>query len=134
MKSINETLIKYVNEIGSNEKFWESEYKNTKNAVKDIIGSNNLRQLAVLALNADCYEEFKLFMQYKTAKGNGWDSYFDKEKKERFGDVIISYLDKIYEASNRDDKEALNNISRFFGYLYWKKRVIGGKEEENKRG
>ena len=128
MKSINETLIKYVNEIGSNEKFWESEYKNTKNAVKDIIGSNNLRQLAVLALNADCYEEFKLFMQYKTAKGNGWDSYFDKEKKERFGDVIISYLDKIYEASNKSDREALKNISRFFGYLFWKKRVIGGKQ------
>jgi len=132
MKSINETLIKYVNEIGSNEKFWESEYKNTKNAVKDIIGSNNLRQLAVLALNADCYEEFKLFMQYKTAKGNGWDSYFDKEKKERFGDVIISYLDKIYEASNKNDDEALNNISRFFGYLFWRKRVIGGKGEKSK--
>lgn len=132
MKSINETLIKYVNEIGSNEKFWESEYKNTKNAVKDIIGSNNLRQLAVLALNADCYEEFKLFIQYKTAKGNGWDSYFDKEKKERFGDVIISYLDKIYEASNKNDDEALNNISRFFGYLFWRKRVIGGKGEKSK--
>ena len=132
MKSINETLIKYVNEIGSNEKFWKSEYKNTKNAVKDIIGSNNLRQLAVLALNADCYEEFKLFMQYKTAKGNGWDSYFDKEKKERFGDVIISYLDKIYEASNKNDDEALNNISRFFGYLFWRKRVIGGKGEKSK--
>ncbi|NLZ52246.1 MAG: hypothetical protein GX892_03710 [Thermoanaerobacteraceae bacterium] len=129
---MNETLIKYVNEIGSNEKFWESEYKNTKNAVKDIIGSNNLRQLAVLALNADCYEEFKLFMQYKTAKGNGWDSYFDKEKKERFGDVIISYLDKIYEASNKNDDEALNNISRFFGYLFWRKRVIGGKGEKSK--
>ena len=132
MKRINETLIKYVNEIGSNEKFWESEYKNTKNAVKDIIGSNNLRQLAVLALNADCYEEFKLFIQYKTAKGNGWDSYFDKEKKERFGDVIISYLDKIYEASNKNDDEALNNISRFFGYLFWRKRVIGGKGEKSK--
>jgi len=133
MKSINETLIKYVNEIGNNKEFWERKYKDTKYANKDMIGSNNIRQLAVLALNADCYEEFKLFIQYKIAKGNGWDSYFDREKKRRFGDVIISYLDEIYEASNRCDKEALNNISRFFGYLFWKKRIIGGKEE-NKRG
>lgn len=120
MKSINETLIKYVNEIGNNKEFWKVNKKK--------IGSNNIRELAVLALNADCYEEFKLFIQYKTAKGNGWDSYFNAEKKERFGDVIMSYLDKIYEASNRCDKEALNNISRFFGYLYWRKRIIGGKQ------
>ena len=128
MKNINETLIKYVNEIGNKKEFWEARYKNTKSTNKDKIGSNNIRELAVLALNADCYEEFKLFIQYKTVKGNGWESYFDLQNKKKFGDIIISYLDKIYEASNKNDKEALNNISRFFGYLYWKKRVIGGSQ------
>lgn len=128
MKNINENLIKYANEIGDNEEFWEDHYKNTKSKIKDKIGSNNIRQLAVLALNADCYEEFKLFIQYKTVKGNGWEAFFDTKNKIKFGDVIISYLDKIYEASNKNDKEALNNISRFFGYLYWKKRIIGGKQ------
>lgn len=128
MKNINETLIKYVNEIGNKKEFWEARYKNTKSTNKDKIGSNNIRELAVLALNADCYEEFKLFIQYKTVKGNGWESYFDLQNKKKFGDIIISYLDKIYEASNKNDKEALNNISRFFGYLYWKKRVIGGRQ------
>jgi len=121
MKSINETLIEYVNEIGRNDEFWKFN--------KNKIGSSNIRELAVLALNADCYEEFRLFMQYKTAKRDtGWDSYFNRERNEKFGDVIISYLDKIYEFSNKSDREALKNISRFFGYLFWKKRVIGGKQ------
>ena len=131
MSNMNETLIKYVNDIGNNTEFWEGKYKDNESINKDKIGSNNIRELAVLALNADCYEEFKLFIQYKTAKGNGWDSVFDKENNRKFGDVIIEdYLDKIYEASNKDDKEALRNISRFFGYLYWKKRIIGGKQEK----
>jgi len=131
MSNMNETLIKYVNDIGNNTEFWEGKYKDNESINKDKIGSNNIRELAVLALNADCYEEFKLFIQYKTAKGNGWDSVFDKENNRKFGDVIIEdYLDKIYEASNKDDKEALSNISRFFGYLYWKKRIIGGKQEK----
>lgn len=125
MTNINETLLKYVNEIGGNQKFWDAKYKRSNDTIKNKIGSNNIRELAVLALNADCYEEFKLFIKYKTAKGNGWEAYFDEG--ERFGDVIIRYIDKIYEASNKNDKEALQNISRFFGYLYWKKRIIGDK-------
>jgi len=125
MTNINETLLKYVNEIGGNQKFWDAKYKRSNDTIKNKIGSNNIRELAVLALNADCYEEFKLFIKYKTAKGNGWEAYFDEG--ERFGDAIIRYIDKIYEASNKNDKEALQNISRFFGYLYWKKRIIGDK-------
>ncbi len=129
MTNINESLIKYVNEIGDNTRFWEDRYKNTRSTNKDKIGSNNIRELAIIALNADCYEELRLFIQYKTAKGNGWESYFDTKNKKSFGDVIIDYLDRIYELSNRSDKEALSNIGRFFGYLYWKKRIIGGRGE-----
>lgn len=120
MNNINETLIRYVNEIGEKKEFWKDN--------KNKIGSNNIRQLAVVALNADCYEELKLFIKYKTVKGNGWDSVFDHKSNKKFGDVIIEYLDKIYEASNKCDKDTLNNISRFFGYLYWRKRIIGGKQ------
>lgn len=122
----NETLLKYVNEIGDNQKFWDAKYKRSNDTNKNKIGSNNIRELATLALNADCYEEFRLFIKYKTAKGNGWDAHFNNNG-EKFGDVIIKYIDKIYEASNKDDKEALRNIGRFFGYLYWKKRIIGDK-------
>lgn len=125
MTNINETLLKYVNEIGGNQNFWDDKFGKYKVQNKKLIGSNNIRQLAILALEADCYEEFRLFIKYKTAKGNGWEAYFDEG--ERFGDVIIRYIDKIYEASNKNDKEALQNISRFFGYLYWKKRIIGDK-------
>ena len=34
MKSINETLIKYVNEIGNNKEFWERKYKDTNMLTK----------------------------------------------------------------------------------------------------
>lgn len=109
-------LLDYVEAIGQNKSFWNKRNNNRN------IGSSNIRNLATLANNADCYKEFRLFIQYKIAKGNGWDQNFKDNK--RFGDVIIDYMDEIYEKCGRDDKKALENIGKFFGYLFWKKRSI----------
>lgn len=127
MSISKEILLSYVNEIGNNKRFWNSDYGKGRSAkkIKAVIGSTNIRGLAVMALNTDCYKEFKLFIEYKTSKGNGWDANYKNGKK--FGEVIIDYLEKIYEACNKNDKEALKQISKFFGYLYWKKRIIGDK-------
>lgn len=111
---MKELLLKYVNEIGSNTKFWDNEKKE--------LGSSNIRNLAIMANNAECYKEFRLFIQYKTAKGNGWNKDFNRD--ERFGDVILRYMDDIYERCNRDENETLKNISKFFGYLYWKRSAL----------
>lgn len=121
-KEMKEMLIKFVNEIGDNVEFWNSS-THKKKKIKEKIGSGNIRKLALAASNADCYQELKLFIKYKTSRdGTGWDEIFHKEKK--FGNVILEYLDKIYDKSE-NEKDALENISRFFGYLYWKKKEIG---------
>lgn len=112
---MKELLLNYVEEIGNNTKFWKEDERNTKSE----IGSSNIRGLATMANNADCYKEFKLFIEYKTAKGNGWDKNFAKGKK--FGDLISEYMDNIYKKCGNDDEKALKNISKFFGYLYWKR-------------
>lgn len=126
VKVTKEVLLNYVNEIGDNHKFWnELEYGKNKEKLKKVIGSTNIRSLAVTASNADCYKEMKLFIEYKMAKGNGWDAKFDKSNK--FGDKIIEIMENIYKAVGEDDKIALEHISKFFGYLYWKKRIIGDK-------
>jgi len=115
------TLLQYVNELG-NKSFWRSNKSNDK-----TVGSSNIRNLAVLANNADCYEELRLFIEYKTAKGNGWNKKFDGDTL--FGHKILQYLDEIYKKCNRDDRETLKNISKFFGYLYWKVCAIEKRGE-----
>jgi|LSQX01.3.fsa_nt_gb hypothetical protein len=112
---MKELLLNYVEEIGKNVGFWERDEQSRGSE----IGSGNIRGLATMANNADCYEEFKLFIEYKTAKGNGWDRNFAKGKK--FGDLILEYMDNIYKKCDNDDEEALKSISKFFGYLYWKR-------------
>ncbi|MCM8901254.1 hypothetical protein KVG29_08470 [Caldicoprobacter algeriensis] len=110
---MTEMLLSFVEELGKNTSFWQ---KNSE------IGSNNIRKLATMAANASCYKEFKLFMEYKKGKGNGWEKPFSNNKA--LADVVTEYMDKIYEKCNKDDKEALKEISRFFGYLYWKLRAL----------
>lgn len=120
-------LIEMVNRLGSNDDFWKEEgnYKKDKKP-----GASNIVSIANICENADCYQEVKLFIEYKIAKGNGWDTTFEGNKK--FGEVVIEDMDKIYEEVNRDDKEALKRISLYFGYLYWKKSYI--EKVKNKGG
>jgi len=62
---------------------------------------------------SDCYEELRLFIEYKIAKGNGWDEKFKGDRV--FGDEILHYMDKIYNMCDKNDREALKNISKFSG-------------------
>lgn len=110
---MSEMLLNFVEELGKNTNFWQN---------NDKIGSSNVRKLATMAVNASCYKEFRLFMEYKKGKGNGWDKIFSDNKA--LADVIMEYMDRIYEKCGGDDKKALEEISRFFGYLYWKLRAL----------
>lgn len=115
---MTETLLNFVEELGSDKNFWTSQGKGKKGGENEKIGSSNIRNMAVLANNADCYEELRLFVEYKIAKGNGWDGKFKGDRI--FGHEVLRCMDKIFEMCNRNDREALRNISKFFGYLYWK--------------
>ncbi|OFI07061.1 hypothetical protein CLOACE_04660 [Clostridium acetireducens DSM 10703] len=135
-KKLKDELIAYVDEIFKDEDFWLNKDNKLGKKGKELkegggVGSTNIRGLANTALNADSYKEFKLYMQYKTAKCNGWEMEF--KNNEKLGDVIVFYLEKIYSNANKDDKIALKNISQFFGYFYWKKKVIESLNEKKKK-
>jgi len=49
-----------------------------------------------------------------------------------FGDEILHYMDKIYNMCDKNDREALKNISKFFGYLYWKVCAIESEKKRSK--
>lgn len=100
------------------------EVKRTNFLNNSSIGSSNLKSLSAMVLNADCYEEIELFIRYKTGKGNGWEKTLPKSNK-KFGDFIIEKIREIKNESG-DDKKAIENISLFFGYLYWLKRGLEG--------
>jgi len=129
---MTDLLLKFVEELGSNESFWSSQNRGRKGGSEEKkVGSSNIRSLAVLANNADCYEELRLFIEYKIAKGNGWDEKFKGDRV--FGDEILHYMDKIYNMCDKNDREALKNISKFFGYLYWKVCAIEREKKRSKR-
>lgn len=125
MEKINykKEIIGMVNELGEDKKFWNrmNESKSFKNK-EGKLGSSNIRSVANICQNADCYEEIKLYIEYKIGKGNGWDDTLTNNKK--FGQAIIEDIDKIYEMVNKDDKKTLKIVSLYFGYLYWKKTAI----------
>lgn len=109
-QEITKKIISWVEEIGNNKNFWNNQ--------KDL-GKTNIRSTAATILNAECYEEARLFIEYKTSrKDSGWDANFKDQKK--FGEYIIKKMDEIYEMCQKNDKEALKYIAKFFGYLYWK--------------
>ncbi len=117
-------IIRMVNEFGKDEEFWNK--KNSKGkllkASEGELGSSNIRSVASACEKADCYEEIRLFIQYKIGKGNGWE--YRLSNNEVFGKVVIKDMDKIYEMANKNDEEALKIISLYFGYLFWKKTAI----------
>ena len=108
---MTEFLLNMVERIGNNKEFWSGEKKegSRNDGKKEKVGSTNIRNMAVLANNADCYEELKLFVEYKIAKGNGWDRKFDGDKV--FGNIILECMEKIYEKCE-NEREALKNISK----------------------
>jgi hypothetical protein len=118
--SMKKEMLEYINEFGENSDFWGRD-----NDSRNELGSNNLRALAVMAENADCFEELELFIQYKMARGNGWKKILRDGKP--FGEIVIGHIKKIYEKSmknNEDESNAMKNIGLYFGYLYWKRRTL----------
>lgn len=130
MEQINykKEIIRMVNELGEDKEFWdEINNKKSRNGKplkrsEGALGSSNIRSVAAACEKADCYEEIRLFIQYKIGKGNGWE--YKLSNNEVFGKAVIKDMDKIYEMANKNDKEALKIISLYFGYLFWKKTAI----------
>ena len=122
-ESFKSELIKRVNDFGKNKEYWKDEEEKAKDwRNKSKLGSSNIRSVANICNNADCYSELRLYIEYKIAKGNGWDEEVIKGKN--FGQVVIDDMDYIYEKVERNDTEALKWISLYFGYLYWRKATI----------
>lgn len=125
MEKVNykKEIIGMVEELGKDKEFWNRinqsrDYRNKEGK----LGSSNIRSVATVCQNADCYEEIRLYIEYKIGKGNGWDDTLSNKKK--FGQAVIDDMDKIYEMAGRDDKETLKIVSLYFGYLFWKKTAI----------
>ena len=121
-------LISMVDELSLDTEFWE-EMKNARNSGKEgKLGSTNIRSLASICTNADCYEEVKLYIEYKIGKGNGWNEIIkvkgDFKNKKMFGRAVIDHLENIYEMCNKDDSETLKQIALYFGYMFWRKVAI----------
>lgn len=107
--STKKQIIEKVNVLIKNCK--SSNYWKDKNAV----GSSNIRGVASAVQNAECFDEVKLYIQYKIAKGNGWDI---KVNNEKFGNLVIKDLEELIRNIN-NEKEKVNVVSNYFGYLYW---------------
>ena len=95
------------------------------------LGASNIRSMANVALNCDCYEEFRIFMQYKKAKIDGWK--IENDEGKALADMVISDMDEIFKMCDENDREALKWIGQYFGYFYWKKAAIEGEKEVGNR-
>lgn len=124
MEKINykKEIIGMVEELGKDKVFWNRINQSKSFNKEGKLGSSNIRSVSTLCQNADCYEEIRLYIEYKIGKGNGWDDTLSNSKK--FGQAVIEDMDKIYKMTNRDDKETLKIVSLYFGYLFWKKTAI----------
>ena len=100
-----------------------------KKLTSDDLGASNIRAMGNVALNCDCYSEFRLFMEYKKAKLDGWRTT-NKEGKS-LADIVIEDLDHIAEKCKNDDNETLKWISQYFGYFYWKKASLEQPKPKN---
>lgn len=121
-------LINMVNEFGGDETYWDRKAKEPEDRSKrnEKLGSSNIRAVANICSNTNCYEELKLYIEYKIAKGNGWNEKAVGDKN--FGQVVIENMDRIYKDNDENDAEALKQIGLYFGYLYWKKASIEKKK------
>lgn len=120
-------LLERVKKFADNKDLWNTPDNGYGRKNDQDLGSSNIRSVANICENADCYEEFKLYIKYKIAKGNGWDKIF--KNNMNFGQVVLKDMDEIYIEAGKDDEEALRRISLYFGYLYWEKSSI---EKSNK--
>ena len=99
----------------------ENNFLNKLSEKDKELGASNIRSMANIALNSDCYEEFRLFMEYKKVKGQGkgWGTKINSN--QTLADKVIEHLEEIHKQFKGNDKEILKWISQYFGYLYWKR-------------
>ena len=105
---------------------------------KNMIGSNQFRELAALCRHAECFDEIKLLIQYNEAKAivEKWDKETKKNKvvrtswaskkegeKSSLADIVVECMNSIKEASGDDETQCMQNLSLFFGYFYWNARI-----------
>ena len=102
------TLLLMVNKLADNKEFWSK-----KKLKEGKLGSSNIRSVANICEKADCYEELKLYIHYKIAKGNGWNDEF--HKNITFGQVILNDMEAIYNDANCDDEEAIKILQEVEG-------------------
>lgn len=99
---------------------------------KNMIGSNQFRELAALCRHAECFEEIEMLIRYNESKAisenkgqierNSWAALM-KSEKESFADIVVECMNSIKEASGDDETQCLKNLSLFFGYFYWNARI-----------
>lgn len=118
---MKEKLIGYIDELSSGDFF--------EKVNSDDLGSSNIRNMGNVALNCDCYKEFRLYMEYKKSKIKGWGF---KKGENALADIVISHLDEIYKTCGQNDRETLEWISLYFGYFYWKKASIEGQKQSRR--
>ena len=120
-------IIAIVNEIGNNPRFSKilDDESKGKNSNRDKIGISQFGSLSSTCKLADCVDEIRLLLEYKTAKGNGWNEAFNNKK---FGEFINSKIMEIASDTEGNEEEKLKAISQFFGYLYWKAKVVVPKK------
>lgn len=109
-------------------------FKILKDCIKDEKGKNNggkkqFNDIMEAAKDASCVEEFKLYILYKKAKGNGlWKELAEPLNKEI--DSLMEMVPKIVdEASDKkiDLKESdvhLELVRKYTGYLMWQANVL----------
>ncbi|WPX08784.1 hypothetical protein [Anaerocellum danielii] len=130
-KEIIKMLTQWAEEIGNNIKFWKK---------NEELGKTNIRTTATAILQASCFDEVKLFLEYKGARRNtGWDESFGD--CGTFAEFIIKKLEelkkKIDEKYKEDptfdsEKEVIELSARFLGYIYWKVYGLEDSKGNNK--
>ena len=104
----------------------EKNDNNDNNDNNESIGSGQFRDIAMLCRSAECYEEMEMLIRYNMAKCNSGQSWMFNCGKKCFGDMVIDGMEKIKEA---DEANTLANLELYFGYLYWKARILAAKSE-----
>jgi len=150
-KEIIKMLVKWAEEIGGEEEIREENEELDKKkkfwGKNKELGKTNIRTTATAILQASCYDEVKLFLEYKGARKNtGWDKLFDD--KNTFAEYIIKKLDELRKKVNKKyeedptfdkEKEVIELAARFLGYIYWKiyglvnQRESGGTQSKNNK-
>ncbi|AEM74980.1 hypothetical protein [Caldicellulosiruptor acetigenus] len=131
-KEIIKMLVQWADKIGENKNFWKQNRE---------LGKTNIRTTATAILQASCYNEVKLFLEYKGSRKNtGWDKLFNNNTT--FANYIISKIEdlrkKVDEKYKEDptfdkEKEVIELAARFLGYIYWKIYGLVNQKENEER-